>query len=165
MSRFALLRNAAEYQAYIKAFIAEQRDAPEERIDCGPAPAGYPCLAASTWISVTLRKVRSCYVYLSDAQQLLEATKQTKSDTAAVPGNDYIESLKSLSAHILALYREMASVGATNEERYEKAYLQSLTLVDQYHAANRDEARLLRNKNPEAAPVLFKLFPEDEPTQ
>lgn len=48
------------------------------------------------------------------------------------------DTLRSLSAHVLALVSELVAVGVTNHERYEAAYAKYLALADQVVAEKAD---------------------------
>ncbi len=166
MSTLSLLESRSDWDAYRRQ-LCQHVGIDHDATRWGNGPAGFPCLVLSYVVPNSApHRIVSCYVYPDDARRLLsaaggaaigpdmvavpralaEAMQHRVQSGSAVPvaspapdrSAELQATLQSVSAHLLALVSEMISVGATSEERYEKAYSRYLALSDRVLAERAD---------------------------
>jgi hypothetical protein len=132
----SLLITQEDWPKY-QAMYAEAGGFAVNQIGWGSGPTSYPCLAASfTQKGSALlgaKKVVSCYVYVSDAQKLLEMAQMksvTASQTAGVSPSQ-ADFNKAMMAHVMTLIDTIVKSGLCKTEQYETWFASMLTKADQ----------------------------------
>ncbi len=149
MNSLVLLRCPDDWVQYRRA-LCHESNIDFDGTRWGHGPQLYPCLALSYVVPNSRpQRVATCYVYPDDARRLLMASgpmqgmvaipvgavaagpHATVLKPASGPDEATADTLRSLSAHVMALVSELVAIRATTEERYEKEYTRFLALADQ----------------------------------
>lgn len=159
MNSMALLRSPQDWHDY-RRHLSQTLNLAFEEVRWGVGPTAFPCLTMSYAVPNSMpARVVSCYVYPDDARRLLAASQVPQflgmqlmpispeimkalpvpseepapaaEPSTEAPANAANETLRSLTAHVLALVSEMIAIGATNEARYEAAYTRFTAMADQ----------------------------------
>jgi hypothetical protein len=106
--------------------------------------------------------------YLSDAQSLAQAAgirmvaedhlQQLRAGQAE--GHTSADFERHTAAMLMAIVGELVDIGALKEDRLEAALNRHLANVDQYHQADKDQAK--KQAGP-GGRILERLFPDDNP--
>lgn len=181
-----LLRSSTDWRAYTVKF-AKTNKLVGDLIDWdSQAPQEYPCLVATVLVEslVSSYGVKSCIIYVKDAQMLVEAYEQmpravdakgkpiklqthkpveTVSASGAEPDKksylvaDLDDFHKHTAAMLMAIIQELTAIGISTEPRFEAAIAQNLALVDQFAASDREAKRLAKVTGERS--VLTRLYP------
>jgi hypothetical protein len=105
----------------------------------------------------------SCYVYVEDAQRLLQdsghCVEKAVTNSDQVPGHSITDFATSVAANLLAIYSELEELKITNRERFQGLYAKYLAMVEQYHAEKKDEIRQGMSEGQQF--LLDQLFPRE----
>lgn len=104
------------------------------QIGWGKGPTSYPCLVSSFTEKgsalLGAKKVVSCYVYVSDAQKLMETAQAAEPRLGAVvPSQANFN--KAVMAHVMTIIDGMVKIGMCTKDQYETWFAAMLTKVDQ----------------------------------
>lgn len=185
MSGMKLLNTATDWKLHVSKFV-KSNSLQDAAIDWNSqAPKSYPCLVATVLLSNC--NVRSCIVYVAEAQKLVQAFDQmpravnargnsiklktdkqpeavSASGTESAPGHkksyvvaDLDDFHKHTAAMLMSIMQELTAIGISTEPRFEAAIAQNLARVDQFAASDRDSRTLSPNIGDRA--ILPKLYP------
>jgi len=130
-SRFALLTNQQDWEKY-KDYVRSQLHGeilPRSVVDFPQDPTVYPCLVSTTSHQSNVAEpgalqgmqLSCCFVYLQDAQQLLQAAQQTDMQAVPVSTEEAMEATEATpsiqSVLLLATLKELTGLGAVKPER------------------------------------------------
>lgn len=132
---FTLLITQDDWSKY-QDMYAQAAGFRSNQVGWGDGPAAYPCLVSSfTQKGSTLlgaKKIVSCYVYVSDAQKLIETAHMKSAEPrlgAVVPSQASFN--KAMMAHIMAIIDTLISTGICKTAQYESWFAKMLTKADQ----------------------------------
>lgn len=132
---FTLLITQEDWPKY-QDMYAQAGGFAANQIGWGPGPVAYPCLVASFTQKgsalLSAKKILSCYVYVSDAQKLIETAHMRSAEPrlgAIVPSQAAFN--KAVMAHLMAIIETMINSGLAKKEQYETWFAKMLTRVDQ----------------------------------
>ena len=139
---FSLLNSADDWEKY-KTMYAQAAGYHAAQVAWGGGPDRYPCLVASykerTGALLAAKKVLSCYVYVSDAEKLMESAGTSPSPAEPPIDLSEVDEPRSptqheynhgMAAHMGAILQLLIDTGIITPEQYEKRYLAALSQVD-----------------------------------
>ncbi len=123
------------------------------QIGWGKGPISYPCLVASFTEKgsalLSAKKVVSCYVYVSDAQKLVETAQAAEPRLGAVVPSQ-ADFNKAVMAHLMTIIEGMVKIGMCTKDQYETWFATMLTKVDQMSMEDMETiVRTLREDEPD----------------
>ena len=132
---FTLLITEEDWPKYREMYAQAAGFAPNQ-VGWSTGPVAYPCLVASFTekgsVLLSAKKVLSCYVYVSDAQKLLETAQMKSAEPrlgAVVPSQANFN--KAMMAHIMTIVDALVRTSIVKKDQYETWFAKMLAKADQ----------------------------------
>jgi hypothetical protein len=169
IGQFAVIENKAQWQQYqeeLKTDLASKQNTETHALEFPNDPKKYPCLVAATFAKpgpiyhgeLSFSHVICCFVYIKDAEALLNAQQATKNALELQPKikstskkTEYMPS--PLATLVLSLLMELKSLGAIKKERL----LETIKKVKKWLANNFESI----SDNPTNLDLILDIFEKD----
>jgi len=134
-SGWTIIPSEQAWESYCRQYEEERG---WQQIEWKSKPAEYPCMISS--YSPHLYSVVNAFVYVSQAQQLLNVAGHTKNQPSAGPGRSQVNFNRYVRANLLAIWRSLRPdsqgyAAGQSAEQAQDAVIEALSDCDRWDAA------------------------------